>query len=63
MTSLIIDLPYLSEGANFIIDGFVMLAAALLLYILVLPKKKLTRAGGIIMLLGYSGYFLYLLMV
>lgn len=63
MTSLIIDLPYLSEGANFVIDGFVMLAAALLLYILVLPKKKLTRAGGIIMLLGYSGYFLYLLMV
>ena len=63
MTSIIIDLPYLAEGANFIIDGFVMLGAALLLYFLVLPKKKLNRAGGIVMLLAYTGYFLYLLLV
>ena len=63
MTSTIIDLPYLAEGANFIIDGFVMLGAALLLYFLVLPKKKLNRAGGIVMLLAYTGYFLYLLLV
>ena len=63
MTSLIIDLPYLAEGANFVIDGFVMLGAALLLYILILPKKKLTRSGGIVMLLSYLAYFLYLLLV
>ena len=63
MTSLIIDLPYLAEGANFVIDGFVMLGAALLLYILILPKKKLTRFGGIVMLLSYLAYFLYLLLV
>lgn len=62
MTSIIIDLPYLSEGANFVIDGFVALGATLLLYILVIPKKRLSRAGGAVMLLGYAGYFLYLLL-
>jgi cation:H+ antiporter len=61
MTSVIIDLPYLGDGANFLIDGFVALAAALLLFLLVFRDKKLGRLGGIIMLLGYSAYFVYLL--
>ena len=62
MTSLIIDLPYMSEGANFVIDGFVAMGATLLLYLLILPKKRLSRPGGLVMLAGYAGYFLYLLL-
>ena len=60
-TSLIIDLPYLENGANFIIDGFVALGAALLLWILTLKDKKLNRLGGLIMLVCYTAYFVYLL--
>ena len=60
-TSLIIDLPYLENGANFIIDGFVALGAALLLWILTLKNKKLNRLGGLIMLVCYTAYFVYLL--
>ena len=57
---MVIDLPYLAEGANFLIDGFVALGAALLLYILVLKKRRLTRKGGILMLICYAAYFVYL---
>ncbi len=60
LTTVVIDLPYLAEGANFLIDGFVALGAALLLYILVLKKRRLTRKGGILMLLCYAAYFVYL---
>jgi Ca2+/Na+ antiporter len=31
-----------------------------LLWLCVYPKKKLTRTGGILMLLAYAGYFVYL---
>ncbi len=61
LTSLIIPLPYMSEGANFMIDGFVALFAAILLFVLVFKNKKLGRAGGLIMLLCYAAYFVYLL--
>ena len=60
-TSLIIDLPYLENGANFIIDGFVALGAALLLWILTIKNKSLNRLGGLIMLVCYTAYFVYLL--
>ena len=61
MTSTIIDLPYISKGTNFTVDGLVALGAAVLLFLLVLPKKELGRKGGLLMLLGYTGYFIYLL--
>jgi len=61
ITTLIIPLPYMSEGANFMIDGFVALAAALLLLVLVAKNKQLERKGGILMLLCYVVYFIYLL--
>ncbi|SEP54900.1 cation:H+ antiporter [Lachnospiraceae bacterium NE2001] len=61
LTTLIIPLPYLGEGANFLIDGFVALAASLSLLIFVAKKKQLGRLGGIIMLLCYAAYFVYLL--
>ena len=62
ITSVIIDLPYVSDAANFVIDGFVALLAAVLLWLLTIKNKRLGRAGGLIMLLMYSGYFVYLLL-
>lgn len=46
---------------NFMIDILVAIAAGILLFVCVLRGQKLTRTGGIIMLLGYAGYFAYLL--
>lgn len=46
---------------NFIIDTIVAVAAGVLLLVCVIRQKKLTRTGGIIMLLGYVAYFVYLL--
>ena len=48
-------------SAAFLVDTLIALGAALLLLVAVLPKKKLTRIGGAIMLLGYAAYLLYLL--
>lgn len=49
-------------AANFIVDCIVAIAAGILLWLCVFRKKKLTRLGGILMLLGYGGYFAYLVM-
>ncbi len=48
-------------GENFLVDSIVALASAVLLLLCVLRKKKLTRAGGAVMLLGYGAYFCYLM--
>lgn len=58
---LITDLPYISGDANFTIDGFVAIAASVLLWLCVFKTKKLGRAGGAVMLAGYAAYFVYLL--
>lgn len=58
-TALIIPVPF---NPAFIIDTAVAVGAAVLLWVCVLPKKKLTRIGGILMLAGYAGYFAYLMM-
>ena len=50
----------LTFGEAFIIDTIVAIATAVLLGLLVLRKKELTKAGGIIMLVAYAGYFAYL---
>ncbi len=60
ITSTIIDLPYLAEGADFTIDGFVALGTATLLFLLVAKNKRLGRKGGIIMVASYAAYFAYL---
>lgn len=50
-------------ASNFIIDGFVTIFAVVLLLACVLNKDmKLKRWGGILMLVSYAGYFVYLLM-
>ena len=57
-TALITPVPY---SANFMIDSIVAVAAMVLLLLCVLPKKQLGRIGGVLMLLGYAGYFVYLI--
>ena len=57
-TGLITPVVYSSE---FLIDSIFAIGAAFLLWLLVLPKKKLTRLGGGLMLLCYAGYFTYLM--
>lgn len=48
---------------GFLIDSVIAIAAGALLWICVFKSKKLTRSGGIIMLLGYVAYFVYLLVL
>lgn len=46
---------------NFVIDTLLAAAAGVLLLLCVFQKQKLTRTGGIVMLLCYGAYFIYLL--
>lgn len=46
----------------FIIDTIVAIFAALLLWLCVFKDKKLGRIGGVIMILSYAAYFVYLLL-
>lgn len=57
-TSLIKSVPY---STNFVIDGIVAIAAAVLLFLGVVRKKQLGRMAGIIMIIAYAGYFAYLI--
>lgn len=57
-TAIITPVPF---HAAFTVDTLVALAAVVLLWVCVLPKKKLTRAGGALMLVSYACYFVYLL--
>lgn len=56
-TAFIKEVPFESK---FIIDTIVALAAGIVLLICSFGKKKLNRVDGIIMLLCYGGYFVYL---
>lgn len=58
-TALIVPVPF---NPAFVIDTAVAIGAVVLLWFCVLPKKELTRVGGIAMLTGYIGYFVYLMM-
>lgn len=49
-------------AAQFAVDAAVAAAAGLMLWFFVLPKKRLGRAAGIVMLCGYVGYFIYLIL-
>ena len=58
LSSMIINVPF---AANFRIDMLVAIAASVFLWAASLKNKKLIRWHGIVMLLGYVAYFLYLL--
>lgn len=57
-SALITPIPYKS---TFLIDGIIALAAGVLLWVATIRKKELGRTWGVIMLLGYVAYFVYLL--
>lgn len=59
-SALITPIPY---QATFLVDGIIAVAAGILLWIATIKKKALGRIGGIIMLLCYAAYFVYLLSV
>ncbi|MBE5940628.1 MAG: calcium/sodium antiporter [Lachnospiraceae bacterium] len=57
-TALITPVPYAS---GFIIDGIIAIAAGALLWVSVFRKLELRRPWGIVMLVAYAAYFVYLL--
>lgn len=57
-SALITPVPY---EASFLIDGIIAVAAGILLWISVFRKMELRRFWGIIMLVCYAAYFVYLL--
>lgn len=57
-TALITPIKY---AATFWVDSVVAVAAGVLLLLCVLRKQELRRPAGVIMLLGYVGYFVYLM--
>ena len=58
LSSMIIDVPF---APNFRIDMAVAIAAPLFMWLASMKGMKLVRWHGIVMLLGYVAYFLYLL--
>ena len=60
LSSMVINVPF---AANFRIDMLVAIAACVFVWLAALKSQKLARWAGVIMLLGYVGYFIYLLMV
>ena len=46
----------------FLIDGLVALYSVVILWLLVMKDKKLAKAGGIVMILSYALYFVYLVL-
>ena len=59
-SALIIPIPY---QASFLIDGIIAVAAGVLLWVATIRKRELNRPWGIVMLLGYVAYFVYLLSI
>lgn len=57
-TALITPVTY---AAGFTVDSIVAIVSVVLLFLCVIKGKKLTRTGGIIMLVGYAAYFVYLI--
>ena len=56
-TALITPVPFAS---GFVIDMLIAIAAGILLFVCIFRTNKLTRPGGVVMLLGYAAYFVYL---
>lgn len=57
-SAIIIPITFAS---SFVIDCLVATAAGVILWLFVFKSKKLTRVGGIVMLLSYAAYFVYLI--
>ena len=59
-SALITPIPYQS---TFLVDGLIALVAGALLWVATIRKRELNRTWGIVMLLGYVAYFVYLLSI
>lgn len=57
-TSLIIDIPF---GSEYFVDGAICVGAVVLLMLGIRKNRKLTRAGGVVMLAAFAAYFTYLM--
>ena len=57
-SALIIPVTFAS---GFVVDSLIAVASGVLLWLCVFRKRKLSRAGGITMLVCYAAYFAYLL--
>lgn len=58
ITALITPVVY---SASFLVDSVVVVASAVLLLLCVLPQARLGRKSGLLMLLCYGAYFVYLI--
>ncbi|MBQ7802032.1 MAG: calcium/sodium antiporter [Oscillospiraceae bacterium] len=58
LSALIIPVPF---SPAFLVDTLIALAVAAFLLIVSIPKRKLTRLSGVLMLIGYAAYLIYLL--
>ena len=58
LSALIVDIPF---AKAFTFDSYVAIAAAVLLWVCVLPKEKLARWAGVLMLASYGVYLWYLI--
>ena len=56
-TALITPVPF---AAGFVSDMLIAVVSGILLFICIFRTNKLTRPGGVVMLLGYAAYFVYL---
>ena len=59
LSSLIIPVPF---AKDFLVDTIVALVSVVALLLFCLPKKRLSRFGGVIFLLGYVAYFVFWLL-
>lgn len=59
-TAAITPVTYIND---FIADNIMAIVTMILLFVCVLPKKKLTRIGGIIMLVAYAVYFTFFIVL
>lgn len=59
LSSLIIPVPF---AKDFLVDTIVALVTVVALLLFCLPKKRLSRFGGVIFLLGYVAYFVFWLL-
>ena len=57
-TALITPVTY---SMDFLVDSLVAIGTMILLLVCVARKKELGRPAGIVMLLAYAGYFVYLI--
>ncbi len=58
LSSLITDIPF---AKDFRFDSYVAIYAAVLLWLCVLPKQRLARWAGVVMLLSYAVYLYYII--